>query len=89
MVDVPIGQQNGADRGTAKAGLRMKRGCREDLLADVRRAIDKEPILTIDTDCNGRLGAGLNVVVAVPESLTYRPTAIPLGIAATGCRSED
>ena len=57
-VDLAIGQDDAGDRAVAqRAGLRMQLRRRDQLLAQVRRGVDQEPVVAVGADRDRGLGA--------------------------------
>ena len=68
---------------------RMQARRRDDLLAQIRRRIEKQPALAVGADRERGLAARLDALIAAPGKLTDRAEAIPLGKAAARRRTED
>ena len=81
MIDIGIGKENGRNRrlpfGTARVQLR--RG--KDLLAQIRRSIQKQPALPVRADSQRGLASRLDTLIPAPGELAVGTEAIPLGKA--------
>src|SRR4051812_4205577 len=66
--------------------VQLRRGC--NLLAQIRRSVDQEPVVAIRTDGDGGLGA-LQLGLRIARRATLRTPAIPLRNTAAGRCSEN
>ena len=84
-IDLAVGQDDAGDRTvTQPAGRRMKLRGRDQLLAQIGRGIDQEPVLAVGADRNRSLGAS-EFGMLVPRCPANRTSAIPLRNTTT-CR---
>ena len=84
-IDFAIGQDHAGDRAVAKLpGLGMKLRRRDQLLAQIGRGVDQEPVLAVGADRDRGLGA-LEFGMFASRRPANRTSAIPLRNAAT-CR---
>ena len=60
-----------------------------DLPPEIRRGVEEDPSLPVGRGGEARLGARFNTRIAVPGEGAGGTAAVPLRIAATGCRPED
>src|SRR5690606_36433546 len=87
-VDFAIGEDDAGDGRMAQmAGAGMQRGGRGDLLAQVGRGVDEEPVLAIGAD-GGRGHVGGEVGPAVARIGAIGAAAVPLRNAAA-CRGTE
>ena len=88
-IDLAIGQDHARDRAVAKlAGLGMKLRRRDQLLAQIGRRIDQEPVLAVGADRDRSLGA-LKFGMLGSRRPANRTSAIPLRNTATGRGAQD
>lgn len=66
----------------------MQRGCRGDLLAQIRAGVDQQPMLAINRSGNARLAAGRCGGVARAGSLAAGAGGVPLRKPAPGAGAE-
>ena len=88
VIDVGVGQQHCGDRRMAPLSLRLERRRRQNLLAQIDRGVEQEPVRSVHADREARLGARLHSPVAAPGEAADPAAAIPLRHAAAGARTE-
>ena len=71
-IDLGVGQDDGADRRMAPLALWVQRRRRQDLLAQVDRGVEQEPVCAVDGEREARLGARLDTAVAAPGEAADR-----------------
>ncbi len=81
-IDLGVGQNNGADRRMTPSALRVKRRRRQDLLTQIDRGVEQEPVRSVDGQRNAHLRARLDPLVAAPGEAADGATAVPLRHAA-------
>ena len=88
MIDVGVGQQNCGDRRMAPLSFRLERRRRQNLLAQVDRRVEQEPVRSVHAHREARLGARLHPRVAAPSEAADATATIPLRHASPGARAE-
>ena len=87
-IDLGVGQDDGGDRRMASLALRLERRRRQNLLAQVDRGVEQEPVRAVDAEREARLGARLDPLVAAPGEPADPASAVPLRHAAAGGGAE-
>ena len=75
-------QNNRADRRMTPGALRVQRRRRQDLLAQIDRGVEQQPIGSINGERDADLRARLHPLVAAPGELADAAAAVPLRHAA-------
>ena len=83
-IDLGVGQDDGADRRMAPLALGLERGRRQDLLTQIDRGVEQEPVFAVDAEREAGLGARLDSRVAAPGEAADAAAAVPLRHAAAG-----
>ena len=91
MIDVPIREDHGLDRATARASRAAGRENRSrgDLLSQIRGSIEQEPARSIATHGQRRLCPRSKPRLARPHGCTIATIAVPLWKAPPRARSEN
>ena len=71
-IDLGVGQDDGADRRMAPFALRMQRGRRQDLLAQIDRGVEQDPVLSVDAERDAHLRARLDPLSPLQASRQTR-----------------
>ena len=87
MINLAIGDKNSAERRVPGRAAWMQAWRGDDLLAEIRRGVQKQPALAVGADRERRLAARLDALVTVPGQLAHRTQAIPLRNAAARRRA--
>ena len=88
VVDLSIDQDDGLEAAAAQFRPRPGSGEGTQLLQDVRRGIDQDPVRPIRADGNRRLGARRGFDAAVAHAATIAAGAVPLRKTAAGTGAE-
>src|SRR5208282_4964744 len=91
MVDIAVGQDDRLEgaRPRAVAGFRTQLRIHGDLLTQIRRGAEQDPVGAIRADREGGLGSRGKSGRAHANGAAIRTVAIPLRETAAGARSED
>ena len=87
-IDLGVGEHDRADRRVAPLAPGVERGRRQDLLAQIDRGVEQEPVFAVDGEREAGLGARLHPRVAAPGEAADPAAAVPLRHAAAGARAE-
>src|SRR5581483_6397551 len=88
-IDLAVAENHACDRRVAQLSLpRMKLRRCDQLLAQVRRSVDQEPVIAVCGQSDRALRASQFRLVS-PGRAAYRTSAIPLRNSAARCGSQD
>ena len=89
MINIGIGDEYRPDWRLPLRAARVQAGRRNDLLAEIRRSVEKQPALTIGADGERGLAARLNAFIPAPGQCADRAQTIPLRKSAARRRAQD
>jgi len=89
VVDLRVYQKDGADGSVAQRAPWLQRRKCAQLLQDVRRCVEQQPICVVATHHNRRLRARAVIWAAAAYGRAVKAVAIPLRKAATGSSAEN
>jgi len=88
MIHVGVGQHDADDGAVPRPVSRVERRRLNDLLTQVWRCVEQEPVLVINGNRQRGLGSGDCRGITRPRTTAVRTAAIPLGEAPSRGRSE-
>ena len=81
-IDLGVGQNDGADRRMTPRALRVQRGGGQDLLTQIDRCVEQDPVCSVHSERDAHLRSRLDLVVAAPGEAANTAAAVPLRDAA-------